>query len=220
VLVPIVPARYHLMVGLHAPSKVIEFADLLFRADAIRHSSQALKPISAQALLNASIQVPTLSEIRSRISMLDGASKEQQSQQAAVATAKEKPADQKQHRPSNSHMAPAATPVSSSAAAGASPFSLLSPLVRPIDGVEPLPPYALLQPAPLTAVNRRLASTLQSRVLSFYLHFFSIILYSFNFSASGNSSATPTLQPPCLRKVDGIIDLSKSRATQRRFNRL
>jgi hypothetical protein len=42
-----------------------------FRAEAIHHSSQQLKTSSASALLNASVQVPTLSEIRSRISMLD-----------------------------------------------------------------------------------------------------------------------------------------------------
>ena len=86
--------------------------------------------------------------------MLDGAAREQQS---AVAVAKDKPSEQRQHRPLNPHLAPAVTPVPSYATASASPSSLQSPLVRTVEASELLPPYALLQPAPQTAVNRRLA---------------------------------------------------------------
>ena len=109
----------------------------LFLADAIFHSSQGFKTASAQALLSASIQVPTLSEIRTRISMLDE-SRDKQPVQAPSHAAAVKPAEHKQSPSLNPHHA------SQSSAAAAD--SLVSP------------PYALLQTAPLTAISRRQAT--------------------------------------------------------------
>jgi hypothetical protein len=117
------------------------------RADAIHNSSQRLKTASASALLNASIQVPTLSEIRSRISMLDETRDKQLAHAPSVSATQQHLPEPKQMRPSIAQALPSATPVSS--------FSIVT-------NSEQLPPYALLQPAPQSAISRRLASAFRN----------------------------------------------------------
>lgn len=117
-----------------------------FCAEAIHHSSQQLKTSSASALLHASIQVPTLSEIRSRISMLDETRDKPLAHAPGDSATQQQLPEPKQMRPSISQALPAATPVSSSAI---------------VAGSQQLPPYALLQPAPQSAISRRLVLTLR-----------------------------------------------------------
>jgi hypothetical protein len=81
--------------------------------------------------------VPTLSEIRTRISMLDE-SRDKQPMQAPSHAAAVKPAEHKQ--------SPSFSPHHASQSSAAAADSLVSP------------PYALLQTAPLTAISRRQAT--------------------------------------------------------------
>jgi hypothetical protein len=136
--------------SLSSDGKVISMLFTLlvsrFCADAIRHHSQDLKSASAQALLSANVHMPTLSEIRSRISMLDDA-RDKHLTQAQV------PVDStnKQPRPPIPQSVPSVTPVPTSAT---------------ITGSQPLPPYAMLQAAPQTAISRRLVSAFQNLFLT------------------------------------------------------
>jgi hypothetical protein len=105
------------------------------------------------------MQVPTLSDIRSRISMLDE-TREKQPSQTPIHAANLKLTEQKQTQPPISPSLPSATPAPSSAAAA---------------GFQLPPPYALLQAAPQTAISRRLASTyFKYCVLSPFRHSFVI----------------------------------------------
>jgi hypothetical protein len=129
----------------------------LFCADAIRYNSQEFKAASAHALLSASVQVPTLSEIRSRISMLDDSRDKHSTQaqaQAAIDSANEKSALPKQTKPSVPQNVTSVTPSSNSA----------NPSL-----FQTSPPYAMLQTAPLTAISRRLASSLLLMLLCIIL---------------------------------------------------
>lgn len=127
---------------------------ICFCADAIRYNSQELKAASSHALLSASIQVPTLSEIRSRISMLDDSrDKRSTPAQASIDSANEKSAVPKQTRPAVPNNVTSVAPLTSSATTAVFP---------------PSPPYAMLQTAPLTAISRRLVSPFRLALLPCY----------------------------------------------------